>query len=69
MNLSPELMAHIGSLLRIAGGGNCPCHDCRVARELRLEWVKSIESAYREAEQREIDTNADPCWLLRKQGG
>ena len=62
MNLSPELMAHIGSLLRIAGGGNCPCHDCRVARELRLEWVKSIESALRETEQRERDMETMPSY-------
>ncbi len=72
MNLSPELIDHIGYVLAEQRARaqraryTSPLyydHACR----MQLEWTQAIEAALREDEQREIDANAEPSWLLRKQ--
>ncbi len=55
MNLSNELIAHIGQLLRTHGD-----------RRFALEWVRAIEADLREQQQREIDAERLP-FILRRQ--
>ncbi len=47
MNLSPQLLAHIGRLLR--------ADDSEHGRLMMLEWVRDIEAALREADEREAN--------------
>lgn len=46
MNLSNELIAHIGRLLR--------ADDSEHGRLMMLEWVRDIETALREAHERKL---------------
>ena len=69
MNLSNELIAYIGALLHLHANNlpDGPRYDR--ARAMQLEWVQAIESAYREAEQRERDMETMPSLLTRRQAG
>ncbi len=60
MNLSPELIAHIGCALREQVFSAIGSRASEHARAMQLEWVRAIEAALREDEQREIDANAKP---------
>ena len=46
MNLSPDLLSHIGRLLR--------ADNSEHGRLMMLEWVRAIEAALREAHEREL---------------
>ena len=62
MNLSNELISYIGALIgedvRRTAGTNRHVDS----RAMRLQWVQAIESAYREAEQRERDMETMPSY-------
>lgn len=57
MNLSDALMARIGQLVRRYGDP-----------ALQLAWVRAIEAALREEQEREIDSDRMP-FILTKQAG
>ena len=65
MNLSNELIGYIGVLIDMEARFT----GTEQARAMRLEWVQAIESAYREAEQRERDMETMPSFLTRRQAG